>query len=297
MGKSIEEILKQMESEKNQRINEEQSKLDQINNQRDISRKEWNKRMRMYENLSNTSTTPGAGGGGSISAPSITEATTILEYSTSQGASLVWNGVTFTLDTSLPNYSYTAIITTIPDTGGATMPSGPNLIGVTIGNSVISIGNYAFNGCALLSSVTFEPISTLTSIGNDTFNLCTALTTILIPDSVTSIGTRAFESAGLITITIPNSVTSIPTYAFWTCTALTSITIPNSVTSIGDFAFRSCTALSNVVIPNSVTSIGADSFFSSGLTTVTIANGQLGIPSPSSGVSFFGVTVTTVLPI
>jgi len=34
------------------------------------------------------------------------------------------------------------------------------------------------------------------------------------------------------------------------------------------------------------------------LTTVTIANGQLvGIPSPSSGVSFFGVTVTTVLPI
>ena len=33
MGKSIEEILKQMESERNQRINEEQSKLDEINQQ------------------------------------------------------------------------------------------------------------------------------------------------------------------------------------------------------------------------------------------------------------------------
>ena len=66
MGKSIEEILRQIESERNQRINEEQSKLDQINLQRDLARKEWNKRMRMYENLSNTSTVPAAGGGGSI---------------------------------------------------------------------------------------------------------------------------------------------------------------------------------------------------------------------------------------
>jgi len=36
MGKSIEEILKQIESEKSQRINEEQSRLDEINNQRDL---------------------------------------------------------------------------------------------------------------------------------------------------------------------------------------------------------------------------------------------------------------------
>jgi len=69
MGKSIEEILKQMESERNQRINEEQSKLDEINNQRDIARKEWNKRMKMYESLySNTSNSAvavaGAGGSG-----------------------------------------------------------------------------------------------------------------------------------------------------------------------------------------------------------------------------------------
>lgn len=67
MGKSIEEILKQMESERNQRINEEQSKLDEINKQRDITRKEWNKRMRMYENLSsNSSNSAGVGSGGGV---------------------------------------------------------------------------------------------------------------------------------------------------------------------------------------------------------------------------------------
>lgn len=64
MGKSIEEILKQMESVRNQRINEKQSKLNEINNQRDIARKEWNKRMRMYENLSNNSSNSAGAGGG-----------------------------------------------------------------------------------------------------------------------------------------------------------------------------------------------------------------------------------------
>ena len=63
MGKSIEDILKQIELERSQRINEEQSKLDEINQQRDLARKEWNKRMKMYENLSNTSTSPAAGAG------------------------------------------------------------------------------------------------------------------------------------------------------------------------------------------------------------------------------------------
>ena len=287
MGKSIEEILKQMDFERNKKINEQQSALDEINNQRDIARKDLNNRMKMYENLSGSKDT--------LSPPVPGSALTILEYATTQGATVNWGddaGTTFTLDPTLENFSYTLDTSYIPQ---GPPPTPAALIGVTIGNTVVSIDDDAFQQCALLSSVTFEPISTLTSIGNYAFKTCTALKTITIPNSVTSIGTGAFESTGLITITIPNSVTSIPTYAFWTCTALTSITIPNSVTSIGDFAFRSCTALSNVVIPNSVTSIGVDAFLASGLTTVTIANGQLGIPSPAVGVSFFGVTVSTIL--
>ena len=81
------------------------------------------------------------------------------------------------------------------------------------------------------------------------------------------------------------SVTSIGVNAFRDKSLITSVTIPNSVTSIGDDAFRSCTSLTSITIPNSVLTIGNNAFEASGLTTVTIANGQLtGITSPAQSV-------------
>ena len=47
-------------------------------------------------------------------------------------------------------------------------------------------------------------------------------------------------------MTIPNSVTSIGTGAFNNCIGLTSMTIGNSVTSIGNSAFSGCTGLTEI---------------------------------------------------
>ena len=61
-------------------------------------------------------------------------------------------------------------------------------------------------------------------------------------------------------IIIPNSVTSIDNYAFGGCEYLTNINIPNSVTTIGYEAFSGCTGLKSINIPESVTKIGYAAF-------------------------------------
>ena len=81
------------------------------------------------------------------------------------------------------------------------------------------------------------------------FSGCTSLTSVVIGDSVTSIGSSAFSGCtSLTSITIPNSVTSIGGSAFSGCTSLTSVVIGDSVTSIGPRAFSSCTSLTSILV-------------------------------------------------
>ena len=124
---------------------------------------------------------------------------------------------------------------------------------------VVSIGEWAFNGCISLTSI--EIPNSVTYIGLGAFSGCTSLTSIVIPNSVTTIRDRAFyKCTSLTSIVIPNSVTKIEDWAFYDCESLTSIEIPNSVTTIGWIAFSGCTSLTSIEIPNSVTSIGNYTF-------------------------------------
>ncbi len=127
-----------------------------------------------------------------------------------------------------------------------------------IPNTVTAIPSYAFYSTNI-TNVTIP--DSVTSIGSSAFDGCNSLTSVTIPDSVTSIGVSAFYGCSSLTsVTIPNSVTSIGVFAFDGCSSLTSVTIPDSVTSIGDEAFRGCSSLTSVTIGNSVTSIGYRAF-------------------------------------
>lgn len=94
--------------------------------------------------------------------------------------------------------------------GIVTIPTSVTYNGKTY--SVASIGDYAFNNCPSLISVTIS--NSVTSIGNSAFSSCSGLTSVTIPNSVTTIGRYAFDGCkGLTSVTIPNSVTSIGKYS------------------------------------------------------------------------------------
>ena len=139
-----------------------------------------------------------------------------------------------------------------------------------IPDSVTSIGNGAFLGCASLISI--EIPDSVTSIGDCVFQNCPSITSIEILGSVTSIGACAFASCTSLTnVKIPNSVTSIGDFAFQNCTSIASITIPESVISIGNNVFEDCRSLTSIEIPDSVKSIGYCAFaYCSSLTSIEI---------------------------
>jgi hypothetical protein len=145
-----------------------------------------------------------------------------------------------------------------------------NLTTVSISNSVLGIGQSAFDTCSSLASVNIP--NSVISIGIDAFYNCSRLTSVNIPNSVLTIGNRAFNYCRALTsVTIPNSVASIGSSAFGYCINLTSISIPNSVLSIGSSAFHDCYALTAINIPNSVTRIEYEVFHNcSSLNSVTI---------------------------
>ena len=227
-----------------------------------------------------------------VPTPPINPAITILRYNNNRGPSFVWSYVTWTLDNTLPNYSYSASNAT--ELIQQEEQTASTLISVAIGTSVTQINSHAFSKCTNLTSITIP--TTVTVIAERAFQGCSNLTYITIPISVTWISIYAFNDCiGLTSIIIPSSVDRITNGAFYNCTALTSITIPNSVTRIESNAFNNCIALTSIIIPNSVTTIQGGAFQNSGLSTVYITGRLPDIPSPSSAqnVYFYGTYVRT----
>ena len=136
-----------------------------------------------------------------------------------------------------------------------------------IPNSVTSIGDGAFSFCRTLAEVVIP--NSVVYINGNPFYAWLGKLECLSPSFVYENNILfnknksriiSFRNQEQTSYVIPNSVTSIGDRAFFTCNSLAEVVIPNSVTNIGDRAFSFCSSLAEVVIPNSVTSIGEGAF-------------------------------------
>ena len=166
-----------------------------------------------------------------------------------------------------------------------------------------SIGNYAFEGCESIVSVTIP--ASVKTIGNDAFGNCSNLTRVDISDIAAwcEIDFNGYflssnplyyahslylNGSHVKELTVPDGVKNINRFTFIGCDAL-SVTIPKSVTFIGGSAFYNCKELTdvyyagmqtewdNVTIENYNTSLTNAKIHFRGATTVTILNAATGI--------------------
>ncbi len=139
-----------------------------------------------------------------------------------------------------------------------------DIINCEINGNTKFIYDNAFQGCRALASLVIP--DSVTSIGSFAFSNCSSLTSIVIPASVKHIGASAFDSCiNIEQATIPtNAISSIPN------DSIKKVVI-TSGTSIKNYAFSGCSNLTSITIPDSVTSIGSDAFSGcSNLTSITV---------------------------
>ncbi|MDA7664878.1 leucine-rich repeat protein, partial [Akkermansiaceae bacterium] len=236
-----------------------------------------------------------------ISLPSIT----IPESVTSIGIRAFYNC------TSLASITIPESVTSIEDNAFGFCSK---LTSVTIPESVTLIGRGAFIRCSSLINISvdegnlnyssidgvlftkaqgallffpsgLEGLYTIpdgvTSINSFAFDSC-LLTEVIIPESVASIGIKAFQlSSQLTRIVIPEGVTSIEPETFRESTNLVSATLPSSVTAIGTKAFAMCSNLMEVVLEGPAPEVQSDAFAS-------IADGAKALARPEHVESYGG---------
>ncbi len=102
----------------------------------------------------------------------------------------------------------------------------------------------------------------LTEISDNLFSQWELLSSVVLPETIVTIGERAFNQCkSLNGVELPGALKEIKNYAFNECISLTSVSFPEGIQRIGYYAYYRCTSLYSITIPSRKVTIESGSFF------------------------------------
>lgn len=102
------------------------------------------------------------------------------------------------------------------------------------------------------------PVNSI-EIGSHAFADCGILTSIVIPETVTSIADNAFAGSGITSLVIPENVTSLGSYAMWGCANLSNVKLPENLTMLPEGLLQQ-TSLESFTLGPNIVKIGGNVF-------------------------------------
>lgn len=140
------------------------------------------------------------------------DVTIAVSYKDNTGA--IGDNLTWTYDRTAKALTISGTGNMIDFNGSGTMWGGNEIVSLTIGNDVTSIGNYAFYHSRSLATVDFG--TGIIKIGQYAFDGCSSLTSLTFPDSCLQILRHAFDNCtSLFTVTIGEGMTEIGETMGW----------------------------------------------------------------------------------
>ena len=131
---------------------------------------------------------------------------------------------------------------------------------------VTGIADNAFSKCNKLDTVVWNIVrcTSKTAYNTTPFYDATVKPTVkkfIIGDNVEYIPSfMCYEMSQLDTVILPSSVTQVGTSAFAYCSGLKKVVLPDGLPYTGTSAFRSCTSLESIDLPTSMYTINTNMF-------------------------------------
>lgn len=188
---------------------------------------------------------------------------------------------------------------------------------ITIPANVTTIGGAAFRSALSLESVVFAAGNAMTELEGSVFETCRSLTTVVLPDTISvlgssvfsgcallkedqfdfskinEIGNAAFNDTGFVTVMLPANVTKFGSSVFANCDDLVTAQLNFAYSADVNLlnTFDDCDSLTSVTFPFGVTEIGVTMFRNcKSLTTITIPASVKTIGSYAFGGMVGGIT-------